>query len=232
MSITSNANRRDILPSSMVSRSVLLLLVVVVVHTVELCSAQQLIHQVRPDLPSCEDFDIVAGESLLENCETHCFPEPFESFDYAQLSGDGTSMVRNTVCRCFDDGTGDGSGGTSTDTANVTGVVSVDSNGRKKTFECWTEAEVWDMSTPVFACGEVYNITSLDTCKTMCQRMDPTAISFSGSGRGGVRCACAEEVPICDDSSDAWSSSWGRKNKLVLPTLAVLLCSFVTAALI
>mmetsp|Transcript_21957 Transcript_21957/g.51766 ORF Transcript_21957/g.51766 Transcript_21957/m.51766 type:complete len:113 (-) Transcript_21957:722-1060(-) len=73
-----------------------LLVVLYMSHvTTTLCNA--LIHETRPDLDSCADYDIVAGNSLEEDCETYCFPQEFETFDYAVQSETENSLVRNTV---------------------------------------------------------------------------------------------------------------------------------------
>jgi hypothetical protein len=200
-----------------------------------LCSSTRLssalIHQAELDLQSCADFDVVAGDSLQEDCESHCFPQTHETFDYAEPSDDGETLIRNTVCRCFSDDIPDNGNDVPADGTQGQEEVdfnsaTVDSNGRVKTFECWTEAEVWDLTTPIFPCGEVYNITSLSTCKAVCERIDPNAVTFSGVP-GSIRCACAADVVVCDDTSAAgWSS---RRRGVAFVSMVISVTSYFLA---
>mmetsp|Transcript_21958 Transcript_21958/g.51768 ORF Transcript_21958/g.51768 Transcript_21958/m.51768 type:complete len:224 (-) Transcript_21958:152-823(-) len=199
-----------------------LLVVLYMSHvTTTLCNA--LIHETRPDLDSCTDYDIVAGNSLEEDCETYCFPQEFETFDYAVQSETENSLVRNTVCRCF----GDESDLQEAESNGV--ILSVGDDGRIKTFECWTEAEVWDTTTPAMPCGEVYNITSLSTCQSFCQTIDPLSFQFSGT-TGSIRCACADFV-VCNDSSAASGPSSRGRTTMVTSTLIALACSIAATLL-
>lgn len=187
-----------------------------------------LIHSTHPDLQSCVDFAIMAGTSLQEDCEKYCFPLTSEMFDYAEMSDDEESLIRNTVCRCFgDDATTGAANGTETEVDFNSNVdVDVDGEGPAKAFECWTEAEVWDLSAPIFPCGDVYNITSLSTCQSFCETIDPKAFSFSGAV-GSIHCTCAG-VTVCNDNSGAGTSQKKIGLVSVLPILASSIFTMTT----
>lgn len=138
-------------------------------------------------LESCKDYAILAGDTMDADCTSYCGANATETFDYADPEEDPDYVVRNSVCRCF-------SSEEPMENATEDGLTS--GSGRK-IFECWSKAEVWDKATPIFKCGEKYNVTSLTTCQEFCKPIDPVAFTFSGNA-GNARCACAE-MEVCSD---------------------------------
>jgi len=131
-------------------------------------------------LDSCKDFGVFAGDTLQEDCTGYCAPNSMEVFDYADIEEDPSSVVRNTVCRCFEDGESPQA-------------------PKRQAFECWSKAEVWDKTTPVLKCEDDYGIDSLTSCKDFCKKVDPRAFAYRGFP-GSMECECGG-VRVCSDAA-------------------------------
>jgi len=163
--------------------------------------------QQSKDLPSCKDHGIFAGDSGEIDCTAYCNPNYFpEYFDSVSLVEDPKFAVRNTVCRCYESG------------------QSRDAP-RRKAFECWTKAEVWDKSKPLLKCEEDYGILSMTTCKDYCKNIDPKAFSFDGFA-GSANCGCGG-FEVCSDKPVASASSTISVNT-VSAVLTVMVGSLMT----
>ena len=134
------------------------------------------------NVPSCKDHGIMAGDSLDTDCVDHCNPNTMITFDYSDLGEDPNYVIRNTICRCLEDGESP-------------------SAKQTNTFECRTKDEVWDKKIPVMNCLDNYQITSLSTCQDWCKKIDPVAYEYSGFS-GFSKCSCGG-VELCDDKISA-----------------------------
>jgi hypothetical protein len=146
-------------------------------------------------LESCKDYAILAGDTMDADCANYCGPNATETFDYADTDEHPDYVIRNSVCRCFGTGPRPEEGGGTTD-GNAGGGGPPATNDM--TFECWSKAEVWEKSTPIFKCFDKYNITSLSTCQQFCKSIDPIAFSFAGSA-GSAKCTCSDNIQVCND---------------------------------
>lgn len=133
-------------------------------------------------VPSCRDHGIKPGDLLQQQCVSHCYPDEMEVYDYADSTEDPDYVIRNTLCRCFQDGESP-------------------SAPKTKTFECRSTAQVWEKRKPTMTCLEDYKIDSGSTCQNYCKRIDPSAFSYKGFS-GEFECSCAG-VEVCKDKSDA-----------------------------
>ena len=142
------------------------------------------------EIDSCRDYGIEARDTLAlldEDCTAFCGHSSMESYDYADLKEDPNFIIRNTVCRCFENGQ-----------SPIAPKI--------QTFECWSKAEVWDKSKPLMKCEDDYGIVSPATCTDYCKRIDPQAVAFQGI-KGRSRCECGG-YPICSDVAlSAFSSA-------------------------
>jgi hypothetical protein len=159
-------------------------------------------------IDSCKDFGVFAGDSLQEDCTGFCAPNTMEVFDYANIDEDPNSVVRNTVCRCFEYG-------------------EAPDAPKTKSFECWSKAEVWDKTKPVMKCEDVYGIESLSTCKKFCKTLDPMAFAYRGFS-GSSECDCGG-VPVCSDAAPAASSDGTTTRATAVSSVLALVVGFVVA---
>jgi len=139
-------------------------------------------------IPSCKDYGILSGAPLQEQCVKHCYPNEMEVYDYSDNEEDPDYVMRNTICRCFEDGESP-------------------SAPRRKTFECTSKAQVWEKRTPLMKCLEDFEIDSISTCQNYCKRIDPKAYSYKGLS-GESDCSCGS-VDVCSDKgkSDATTAN-------------------------
>lgn len=136
-------------------------------------------------IPSCKDQGIMAGRTLDIDCTEYCYPNSTETFDYSDIEEDPDYVVRNTICRCFSE--------------------AEPPSEKRQTFECTSQAEVWDKRTPLMKCAESFDITSLTTCQKFCKSIDPTAYMYEGFS-GSSKCSCGD-VKVCDDNSASSSTT-------------------------
>jgi hypothetical protein len=132
------------------------------------------------NIDSCKDYGIFGGKTLESDCVEHCYPLFMEAFDYADIDESANYVIRNTICRCLENG--------ESPTAP-----------KRKVSECWSKAEVWDKSQPLMRCEDDYGIISLTTCQDYCKKIDPKAYKFEGFG-GRSKCSCGG-IQVCSDSS-------------------------------
>lgn len=153
-------------------------------------------------IPNCRNFGIMQGETLNTTCAEYCGPNETEIFDYADSEEDVRYVVRNTVCRCFDQNP----------------PPEAQTN---KSFECWSKAEVWDKMTPIMKCTDnALNISSQSDCKEFCADIDPIAYGYAGS-KGKARCSCHDAL-VCDDIGAAGILATATAFGLLLGSLALM----------
>jgi len=152
-------------------------------------------------IPSCEDHGISDGEELEVDCVDYCYPYTAETFDYADAEEDPSFVIRNTVCRCYENGLSPAA-------------------PKEKTFECWSKKEVWDMTKPLMKCEEQYGIISVTTCLDFCKRIDPLAYFYQGFVGSSV-CQCGS-IDVCSDNTSTSSAATSSATTvLIAVTLAV-----------
>jgi len=142
--------------------------------------------QVENIIPSCKDHGILAGESLEIDCVNYCYPNTMKSFDNSDIDEDSTYVIRNTVCRCYENGESPAA-------------------PKRLESECWTKAEVWDKTKPVMPCELEYKIVSMSTCQAYCKRIDPISFAYKGA-KGSSICDCGG-VRICNDKPSSKSAA-------------------------
>mmetsp|Transcript_20627 Transcript_20627/g.38598 ORF Transcript_20627/g.38598 Transcript_20627/m.38598 type:complete len:191 (-) Transcript_20627:237-809(-) len=151
------------------------------------------------ELKSCKNYEMFAGDTFETSCTDYCSPNQTEVFDYGSSDDDPRYVIRNTVCRCFEQGA-----------------------GANKSFECWTKAQVWDKETPIMKCSDTaLNITSQIACEEFCKTIDPIAYGFV-TQRGKSRCSCGQDVLVCDDIGGATGLATATAFTLLLGTLAMV----------
>jgi len=155
-------------------------------------------------IESCKNYGINAGKSLEEDCVKFCYPNTIETFDWADNDEDRFYVVRNTICRCFEEG----------ESPDVP---------KRMSFECESKAEVWDKSKPVMKCLEDYDIDDRATCESFCSKIDPIAYMYKGY-TGNSQCFC-NDIMVCNDIIPKSSAN----SRTLTSVLVVLLSGCVMA---